>query len=341
MGCCSDNADVVVKQGFFQTSRCFKLNYNYVTEPDTSRSDRPNILLLHDIGFGNEYWWCLIPKLACVANVYALDYLGTGRSDAPQDLNCYAIDAITQDINEFIDTFCLAKLYLVGQGLGGLLALNFAALYPCKVLRIVISGTSPLFAPSPDWQCGINPEILALSQSVLTEVDPCCIFKKVETLVNLVDPICCDIKIKLVDQGINKICEYALWLQILGSYDIRCRLKCIKSPVLIINGTADIYTPPCASEYLAAAIENSARMEFYGQGNNIPIFSTTLYNEAVFNFLLVQCDPCRSFFDTICKAMVCTTTYTPAPPCPPPCCVPCDGIFPARELKIKIPPRCT
>lgn len=265
----------------------------------------PSVILIPGIGYDSNYWLCLFKKLCPIANVYALDLYGSGISKYDTNPERVTLDRLTQDIVDFLNVLNLDEVYMVGHGFGGLLALNFAAIHSDRIIRLAVSGTSANFVSDTGKtkelnECTISPEILQLLKEALAIPTPCpeTLKKIMISINNLIDPIDCNINDLLVEQYIDTLDMYRLYYDAL-TINIETIIPQISVPVLIMAGTRDSLAPLCAAEFLNKNIQNSALVEFYGQGNNFPILDYGLYNKNVFNFFFVKCDPCCAFFETI------------------------------------------
>jgi len=276
-----------IKKSFFITPDNIKISYQFCEKK--KKYNRPSVVLISDIGYNSNYWLCLLNKLCPVANVYAIDL--PNRS---------SLEFLTQDLTLFLDKLNLEKVYFVGKGLGGTLALNFAALYPARVIKIAVAATSPKYFPADNWEFPISPEIIQLFTEFFEVTNPKIIIELAKIINNLTDPVNCDKQKLLVQQYINMRKEYQTYFGA-ANIDIRDILNQITVPVLILAGTEDPIVPFGASEFLRNNIPNSLLIEFFGQGNNFAILDTSLFNKDIFNFFFVECDPCCAFFDSIKK----------------------------------------
>jgi pimeloyl-ACP methyl ester carboxylesterase len=94
------------------------------------------VILVHGLGDSVEIWEHNINVLARWHRVYALDLLGFGRTDKlplVKDLS-----TLVQFISDFMDTQNISKATLVGNSLGGGLALGLAIQFPQKVEKLVL-----------------------------------------------------------------------------------------------------------------------------------------------------------------------------------------------------------
>ena len=111
----------------------------------------PNLLLLHGLGGDAGNWVLNIGPLSQSFHVYALDQVGFGHSAKP--FIDYRIETFTDFLQEFMKVLNIPKATLVGNSLGGWIALDFAAHYPDHVDSLVLvdaAGLTPeRLAPRP------------------------------------------------------------------------------------------------------------------------------------------------------------------------------------------------
>ena len=94
------------------------------------------VILIHGLGASAEIWMHNVFALAVQHTVYVLDLAGFGRSEKP------AAAFIPPDYAHFIDGFMRAlnieQASLVGQSLGGGIALLYALQFPQKINKLVL-----------------------------------------------------------------------------------------------------------------------------------------------------------------------------------------------------------
>ena len=93
---------------------------------DWGRSDRPALLFLHGGGLTAHTWDLVCLLLRAEFRCLAVDLRGHGDSEWSPNLD-YGPDAHARDIGGVIDQLELRKPVLVGQSLGGLNAMSYAA----------------------------------------------------------------------------------------------------------------------------------------------------------------------------------------------------------------------
>ncbi|MBY0122862.1 2-succinyl-6-hydroxy-2,4-cyclohexadiene-1-carboxylate synthase [Bacillus sp. S/N-304-OC-R1] len=105
-------------------------------------SEGEPLLLLH--GFtGNSTSWRKFESYWQDFNVIAVDIIGHGKTDSPDDLSKYHIEAVAGDLNNILDTLEITQASILGYSMGGRLALTFAIKYPEKVKKLVLESSSP------------------------------------------------------------------------------------------------------------------------------------------------------------------------------------------------------
>lgn len=119
---------------------------------DWGGSGQP-LVLLHGLASNSLIWKLVAPLLARRFRVLALDQRGHGPSDKPDD--GYDFQAITGDLQAFIEALSLERPALVGHSWGANVALQFAAERPDAVswLALVDGGFLEISAfPDMTWE---------------------------------------------------------------------------------------------------------------------------------------------------------------------------------------------
>jgi 4,5:9,10-diseco-3-hydroxy-5,9,17-trioxoandrosta-1(10),2-diene-4-oate hydrolase len=108
----------------------------------------PPLLLLHGNGESALDWFWAFPQLAAMHHVYAPDFPGAGQSSKPN--RTYSVEFLTQFVLDFAQALNLERLILVGNSLGGLVALRLALSAPEQVAALVLVDSSGLgYAVNP------------------------------------------------------------------------------------------------------------------------------------------------------------------------------------------------
>ena len=99
----------------------------------------PGILFIHGWVGSWRYWIPAMQALSARYRTYAIDLWGFG--DTGKQPAYYSLDSQVELIARFMDQLGVAKVALVGHGLGGAVAIRFAARHPDLVARLMTIGT--------------------------------------------------------------------------------------------------------------------------------------------------------------------------------------------------------
>jgi pimeloyl-ACP methyl ester carboxylesterase len=103
----------------------------------------PAVVLLHEFTRDHRMWLPVIEALRDGFHVIALDLRGHGLTSAPDDLAAYGLEAQAEDVRALLDHIGVELCVLVGAGLGGAVALQFAVAWPELLAGLVVSDSSP------------------------------------------------------------------------------------------------------------------------------------------------------------------------------------------------------
>jgi pimeloyl-ACP methyl ester carboxylesterase len=118
----------------------------------------PPVVLLHGLGTCTFLWRRLSPALAAAGyTALAIDLLGHGESDHPFDAN-FTLPAQAEHLARALDALRLPAAAVIGQDIGGLVALLLAANPRARVDALML-----LSPPDPDDLPG--PEVRALQRA--------------------------------------------------------------------------------------------------------------------------------------------------------------------------------
>lgn len=98
------------------------------------------LILMHTIRTQLDYFESVIPTLAKSHTVYAVDLPGHGYSSIDKQAN-YDEPYMRKAVIALIETLDLTGVTLVGESIGGVLALTVAASMPDRISKVVASNT--------------------------------------------------------------------------------------------------------------------------------------------------------------------------------------------------------
>ena len=103
----------------------------------------PLIVLVHGMAGSGATWDLVIPALADHHTVLALDLPGHGRSAKPVDGD-YSLGAFASIVRDLMVLLGFEQGTIVGQSLGGGVAMQFAYQFPTRCERLVLVGSGGL-----------------------------------------------------------------------------------------------------------------------------------------------------------------------------------------------------
>jgi pimeloyl-ACP methyl ester carboxylesterase len=120
----------------------------------------PALILIHGLGGFIENWLLNVPALSQRYRVYALDLAGFGLSAKPH--LPYSISFFVEFLAEFMQDQELAHAALIGNSMGGGIALQFSVTYPEMVDALVLVS-------SAGFGSDVSPALLLAALPVIGE----------------------------------------------------------------------------------------------------------------------------------------------------------------------------
>lgn len=251
------------------------------------------VILLHGGGASVEFWLYNLTALAQSHRVFAVDMLGSGRSD--KSSVSYSLTYQAQFVKNFMDICCIRRASLIGNSIGGGVALQFALMFPEKVEKLVLVnsfglgkridlfsrlGALPLI-DKLSWLLRPTRKSVALAlkpvvydSSVITDEW----FERIYQLAVL--PGALNALIKLARTNLNVFgVRFEVFSPIIN------QLSNITAPTLVIWGQQDPVLP-VAHAYIAAQGLANARLHIFERCGHFPqIEHSEEFNQLVLEFL--------------------------------------------------------
>ncbi len=111
------------------------VHYSYVEE-----GEGQTVLLLHGFTGTKKTWNELIKKLKQNFHVIAIDLLGHGETDSPEDPDRYLMEQAAKDLDDFLTDKQIDRIHLLGYSMGGRLALYFALYYQHRIRSLLLES---------------------------------------------------------------------------------------------------------------------------------------------------------------------------------------------------------
>lgn len=100
------------------------------------------VILIHGLGASADIWMYNVEALARQHRVYVPDLIGFGRSDKPGP--SFSPFNYAPFLDDFMNLLKIERVSLVGQSLGGGIALHYALQFPQKMKKLVLVGSAGL-----------------------------------------------------------------------------------------------------------------------------------------------------------------------------------------------------
>ena len=98
------------------------------------------VIFIHGYGAKKEIWKPQVAEISKNFKVVTFDLRGTGESDRPNIP--YTMKMMAEDVNELAEFLNIKEVHIIGRSFGGMIAQNFALLYPEKVDKLVLIATN-------------------------------------------------------------------------------------------------------------------------------------------------------------------------------------------------------
>jgi 2-succinyl-6-hydroxy-2,4-cyclohexadiene-1-carboxylate synthase len=102
-----------------------------------------DLILLHGFAGTRHEWQPTLARLTRAANVYTVDLIGHGESDAPTEPAAYRFDAVAQSLDRLRERLGLRRAHWAGYSLGARLLLGYAVRYPEGAASFVFESVHP------------------------------------------------------------------------------------------------------------------------------------------------------------------------------------------------------
>jgi pimeloyl-ACP methyl ester carboxylesterase len=128
------------------TTRQGSLHYEIVDQVAPARAPREAILFHHGIGASAAIWAGWFPTLADAHRLVSFDMRGYGRSHIPAMDFAWSLEQMVEDLFAVADAAGLPRFHLVGESIGGTVALAAALAQPQRIATLTVSNGAHLGA---------------------------------------------------------------------------------------------------------------------------------------------------------------------------------------------------
>lgn len=123
-----------------------KLNFNGIKinleHPREIDPQKDYVLFLHGFTGSAEDWFPIFEQFPENYNLFAMDFIGHGKSDAPTDSNLYTAENLVNQIKYVKDQLTQNKIFVIGYSMGGRAALSYAVSYPEDIKGLILESAT-------------------------------------------------------------------------------------------------------------------------------------------------------------------------------------------------------
>ncbi len=243
----------------------------------------PTVILLHGLGANAGIWAAVIVPLSQRYHVIALDQIGFGHSDKP--LLDYKIATFDDFLYGFMQGQQITKATLVGNSLGGWIALDFAVQHPGMVDKLVLVDAGGLHfgspgskaSASPSPKIDLNPSSVASMKKILEY----CFYDR--SMVND------QVAESIFTQHLKDNDGYTIHSTMEGIFSTdqfeESKLASLHVPTLVLWGADDALIPLAKGEEFHAGIAGSKLVTINQCGHIPELEKPGEFNRAVLEFL--------------------------------------------------------
>ena len=238
----------------------------------------PTVILLHGLGGSTQVWQLNIAALAEKYHVVVPDQIGFGKSDKP--LVNYRIRTYVDFLDQFCKQLKIERASLVGNSMGGWIAIAFTAAFPDRVDKLVLvnaAGYKPPKNLDTRTFYGLNPTTREGMRMLLAKI----FYNKLFQSDAAIDQAIATRLAAGDGYTINSITESI----IRGEDFIDDAVKTIKRPTLILWGRQDGVVMLTEAEHFRRDIDHSQFAVFDQCGHMPQIEKAAEFNAAVLKFL--------------------------------------------------------
>jgi pimeloyl-ACP methyl ester carboxylesterase len=128
------------------TTRQGSLHYEIVDQVAPARVPRETVLFHHGIGASAGIWAGWFPALADAHRLVSFDMRGYGRSPVPAADFAWSLEQMVDDLFAVADAAGVPRFHLVGESIGGTVALAAALARPQRIATLTVSNGAHLGA---------------------------------------------------------------------------------------------------------------------------------------------------------------------------------------------------
>ena len=231
----------------------------------------PCLVLHGGLGVDHTVLHPWLDPLSHVLHLIYYDHRGNGRSGRPPP-ETLTLNQLAADADALAAFLGFDQVAVIGQSLGGFIALTLALTYPARVSHLVLMDTAPAFNYLDEVianaaRRGATDEMMAALRAPTPSDD-----EEFKRLLQIVWPLYFhNFDPSLAERQkahvVFSACAAASSELFLPGYDVTPRLKDIHVPTLVVAGRDDFICPPRQAQLIRDGIPNSELAIFERSGH--------------------------------------------------------------------------
>ncbi|MEM3442469.1 MAG: alpha/beta hydrolase [Candidatus Bathyarchaeia archaeon] len=233
------------------------------------------ILFIHGAACNSLLWKLQLKHFGKKYRAIAIDLMGHGKSALPIPPSKISINQYADFVKKFLEALNIEGATIIGNSMGGAIAIQFCLNHPEKVISLGLVGTGA--------KLRVHPQLLQMlrenfQNALATGFENMLGGSGNENNAKIGQAI---IKMVLKADPIVGLADF----EACNAFDARESLHQIRKPTLIVGGSKDALTPPWFHEYLHKKIENSILKIIDGAGHFPMVEKPREFNAILAEFL--------------------------------------------------------
>ena len=247
----------------------------------------PYLLLIHGIGANLYCWRPILPFLRDHFRILAVDLPGFGQSDKPRHER-YGLDDQVERVVALLDTLHIKRCFVVGNSMGGNIALWLAKQHPERVsgVGVIAPATSPKLVPVSAYRLAwlASPFTMLVGRSTLRWAHGRTVSRKEvidqerveESLATYRDP--------------SAVRTFLLATEAIRDPRLPGELRDVAQPVLVLWGSQDKLVSKKVIDALEAALPRAESHVHLGGGHHLQEDEPEWTSKKIVEFFLSKPD---------------------------------------------------
>ncbi len=118
------------------------VQFNILLDEFDLNENKTAVIFLHGFTGCADDWQFIFKKLPQKYFAVAIDLIGHGETDSPEDQNHYSCNAIVHHIDSITEQLGIKNFVLVGYSMGGRAALSYALKHSTKLIAAVLESST-------------------------------------------------------------------------------------------------------------------------------------------------------------------------------------------------------